>query len=142
MDIHTCSEAKEEGVVPENMQIYIKNKVGRALFNDRVEDEHFYIVHTNDFCLTAKGGVVPAELSLARMFLRKVVEDTYHVFIEPGTLPKGYRADCSENSKSAQDTAVLILVQWQLPADSRGCSSLPSLTVAWGGASTVLPVYV
>ena len=66
-----------------------------------MEDEHFYIVHTNDFCLTAKGGVVPAELSLARMFLRKVVEEAYHVFIEPGTLPKGYRADCSENSNSA-----------------------------------------
>lgn len=124
------------------MQISIKNKVERALFNERVENEYFYIVHTNVVCLTAMDGVVPAELSLAWMSLRKAVEEVYIVFIEPGTLPKGYRADCSENSKSAQDTAGLILVQLQLPADSRGCSSLPSLTVAWGGASTVLPVYV
>ena len=46
-------------------------------------------------CAQAKDGVVPAELSLARMSLRKGVEEVYHVFIEPGTLPKGYRADCT-----------------------------------------------
>ena len=55
---------------------------------------------SNVFCLTAEGGVVPAELSLARMSLRKGVEEVYHVFIEPGTLPKGYRTDCTENSKA------------------------------------------
>ena len=46
----------------------------------------FYLLHTNVFCPTAEGGVVPAELSLAKMFLRKGVEEVYHVFIESGTI--------------------------------------------------------
>ena len=49
----------------------MKSKVDRALMNQKVEDECIFLLHTNVFCLTAKGGVVPAELSLARMSLRK-----------------------------------------------------------------------
>ena len=94
------NRARQEGVEEENMKTDIKSKVDRSLMNQRVEDECFYLLHTNVFCLTAEGGVVPAELSLARMSLRKGVEEVYHVFIEPGTLPKGYRADCTENSKA------------------------------------------
>ena len=44
--------------------------------------------------------MVPAEMSLVRMSLRYGVEETYHVFIEPGQIPKGYRADCTENSSA------------------------------------------
>ena len=65
--------------------------------NQKVENECFY---TNVFCITAEGGVVPAELSLDRMSLTRGVEEVYQVFIEPGTLPKGYRAYGTENSKA------------------------------------------
>ena len=34
------------------------------------------------------------------MSLRKGEEKVYQMFIEPGTLPKGYRTDCTENSKA------------------------------------------
>ena len=84
----------------QNVKTDIKSNVDSTLMNQMVEDECFYLVHTNVFCLTAEGGVVPAELSLARMSLRKGVEEVYQVFIEPGTLPKGYRAYCTENSKA------------------------------------------
>ena len=93
------NRARQEGIEQENMKTDIKSKVDRALMNQRVEDECFYLLHTNAFCLTAEGGVVPAELSLARMSLRKGADEVYHVFIEPGSLAKGYRADCTENSE-------------------------------------------
>ena len=88
----------------EKMKTDIKSKVARALMNQRVEDECFYLLHTNVFCLTAEGGVVPAELSLARMSLRKGVEEVYHVIIEPGALPNDLLefflvlTDCGDNS--------------------------------------------
>ena len=65
------NRARQEGIEQEKMKTDIKSKVARALMNQRVEDECFYLLHTNVFCLTAEGGVVPAELSLARMSLRK-----------------------------------------------------------------------
>ena len=65
-------------------------------------NEVLYLFHTNIFCITAEGRVVPAEMSLARMSLRQGVEETYNVFIEPGPIPKGYRADCTENSNATQ----------------------------------------
>ena len=89
--------ARQEGIEQEKMKTDIKSKVDRALINQRVEDECLYLLHTNVFCLTAEGGVVPAELSLARMSLMKGVEEVYHGLIEPGTMPKGNRADCTEN---------------------------------------------
>ena len=91
-------QARQEGLEVENMKTDIKSRVDRALMNHQLEDETFYLLHTNVFCLTAEGGVVPAELSLARVSLRQGVEEMYQEFIEPGTLPKGYRADCTENS--------------------------------------------
>jgi hypothetical protein len=63
------NRARQEGIEQENMKTDIKNKVDRALLNQRVEDECFYLMHTNVFCPTADGGVVPAELSLARISL-------------------------------------------------------------------------
>ena len=64
-------------------------------------------MNVSTFCtllcsLTAEGGVVLAELSLAWMSLEKglEVEEVYHEFIESGTLPKVYRANCTENSKA------------------------------------------
>ena len=43
--------------------------------NERVEEECLYHLHTNVFSLTAEKGVMPAELSLARMSPRKGVEE-------------------------------------------------------------------
>ena len=60
------NRARQEGIEQEKIKTDIKSKVDRALINQRVEDECFYLLHTNGFCLTAEGGVVPAELSLAR----------------------------------------------------------------------------
>jgi len=94
------NRARQEGIEQENMKTDIKTKVDKALMNQKVEDEVFYLFHTNIFCITAEGRVVPAEMSLARMSLRQGVEETYHVFIEPGPIPKGYRADCTENSNA------------------------------------------
>ena len=90
------NSARQKGIEQENSKTDIKSKVDRALMNQKVENECFY---TNVFCLTAEGGVVPAELSLDRMSLTRV-EEVYQVVIEPGTLPKGYRAYCTENSKA------------------------------------------
>ena len=65
------------------------------------------------FCLTDEGGVVPAEISLARVSLANGVEEVatdspiqihklllqvYHQLIHPGPLPLGYRADCVYNA--------------------------------------------
>jgi len=95
-----ANRSRQEGLELENMKMDIKSRVDRALMNQQLEDEVFYLLHTNVFCMTAEGGVVPAELSLARVSLRQGVEEVYQVFIEPGTLPKGYRADCTENSEA------------------------------------------
>jgi len=58
----------------------------------------FYIIQANVFCLTDEGGVVPAEISLARVSLANGVEEVYHQLIHPGPLPLGYRADCIYNA--------------------------------------------
>ena len=69
------NRARQEGIEQENMKTDIRSKVDRALMNQKVENECFYLLHTNVHCLTAEGGVAPAELSLARMSLRKGVEE-------------------------------------------------------------------
>ena len=76
--VHLVNRARQEGLKLENMKTDIKSKVDRALMNQQLEDETFYLLHTNVFCLTAEGGVVPAELSLARVSLRQGVEEIYH----------------------------------------------------------------
>ena len=68
-------------------------------------------VQTGVFCLTAEGGVVPAELSIARISLRRGLQDMYHTFIEPGPIPKGYRADCYENSKATHKIPLVTQMQ-------------------------------
>ena len=69
------SRVRQEGIEQEDMKTHIKTMVDRALMNQRVEDECFNLLHTNVLSLTAEGGgVVPAELSLARMSLRKGVK--------------------------------------------------------------------
>ena len=73
------NRSRQEGLELENMKIDIKSRVDRALINQHLEDEVFYLLHTNVFCLTAEGGVVPAELSLARVSLRQGVEEIYQV---------------------------------------------------------------
>ena len=62
------NRARQKGIEQENRKTNIKSKVDRALMNQKVENECFY---TNVFCITAEGGVVPAELSLDRMSLMK-----------------------------------------------------------------------
>jgi len=94
------NRTRQEEIKQEGMKSAIKATIDRALMNQKVEEEHFYLFHTNIFCITAEGEVVPAEMSLLRMSLRHGVEETYHVFIEPGRIPKGYRADCTENSNA------------------------------------------
>ena len=91
-----------EEMEQENMKTDIKSKLDRPLMNHRVEVEDvcFQLLHTSVFCLTAEIGLVPAELNLARMSLRKGAEKVFQMFIEPGTLHKGYRTDCTENSKA------------------------------------------
>eukprot|EP00092_Neocalanus_flemingeri_P036322 GFUD01039544.1.p1 GENE.GFUD01039544.1~~GFUD01039544.1.p1 ORF type:complete len:425 (+),score=152.86 GFUD01039544.1:78-1352(+) len=98
--VQLVNRSRQKELELEKMKADIKSRVDRALMNHQLEDETFFLLHTNVFCLTAEGGVVPAELSLARVSLRKGVEEIYQEFIEPGTLPKGYRADCTENSAS------------------------------------------
>ena len=80
-------------------------------------------MHTNVFCLTAEGGVVPAELSLARMSLRKGVEEVYHVLLEPGIL--GYRAEYTENSKATHKIPLDLVLFNGKPADSGGDVRVP-----------------
>jgi len=94
------NRTRQEAIQQDNMKNDIKTMVDKALMNQKVEDEVFYLFHTNIFCITAEGRVVPAEMSLARISLRQGVQETYHVFIEPGPIPKGYRADCTENSNA------------------------------------------
>jgi len=98
--VQLVNRARQEGLELENMKTDIKSRVDKSLMNHQLEETTFYLLQTNVFCLTAEGGVVPAELSLARVSLRHGVEEIYHEFIEPGTLPKGYRADCTENSNA------------------------------------------
>ena len=66
--------ARQEGIELENMKSDIKAKVDRASMNQKMEEECFYLLHTNVFSITAEGGVVPAEMSLARVSLRQGVE--------------------------------------------------------------------
>ena len=66
--------ARQEGIELENMKSDIKAKVDRALMNQKMGEECFYLLHTNVFSITTEGGVVPAEMSLARVSLRQGVE--------------------------------------------------------------------
>ena len=69
----------------EMIEINIKRKVDRAMMINEGRYACFYILQTN---MTADGNVMPAELNLAWISLRKWVEEVYHMFIESGTLPK------------------------------------------------------
>ena len=89
----------EEGIEEGNMKTDTESKVNSIQLNLTVEDECFYLLHNNVFCLTAREGVMLAELTLARMFLGKGVEEVYHMFIEPEALDQGFRA---ENAKESQ----------------------------------------
>ena len=62
------NRARLEVIKLENMETDIKTKVDRAFMNQKMDEEPFYLMHTNVFYITAEeGGVVPAEISLARM---------------------------------------------------------------------------
>ena len=63
-----------------------------------LETKMFYLLTTSVFCVTAEKQIVPAELSLARFSLKAGVVGTYQVLVEPGTVPRGYLADCVANS--------------------------------------------
>ena len=89
----------EEGIEEGNMKTDTESKVNSIQLNLTVEDECFYLLHNNVFCLTAREGVMLAELTLARMFLGKGVEEVYHIIIEPEALDQGFRA---ENAKESQ----------------------------------------
>jgi len=80
------------------MQEEIKGWVEDGARNGKLSHFHFYIIQANVFCLTDEGGVVPAEISLARVSLSSGVEEVYHELIHPGPLPLGYRADCIYNA--------------------------------------------
>jgi len=81
-------------------KIDVKNFLQRAVKEGNLEQETFFLLHTNVFTVTDEGLVVPAEISVAKMSLRLGVETVFHAFIEPGPLPKGYRADCIENAEA------------------------------------------
>jgi len=89
---------KEEDFRVEEMKLYIQQKVEFALSNHDLENQIFYLMSTNIFCFTAEKQIVPAELTITKISLRQGVINTYHVFIEPGTIPKGYKSDCLANS--------------------------------------------
>ena len=92
---------KNEELRIEIMKSDIKDLVESALSKGTLDDTVFYVVSTNVFCITAESEAVPAELSLAKVSLRDGVHgEVYHVFIEPGTIPRGYRADCIDNSRA------------------------------------------
>lgn len=98
---------REEQRKTEMMKLDIKEKIELAKREDRLEDSTFYILHTNIFCFTSEKEIVPAELSLAKFTLKegvhsidKVYGEVYHVFIEPGQIPRGYMRDCLANSKA------------------------------------------
>jgi len=91
---------KEEDLRLEEMKLNIQQKIELAVSNHDLEDQIFYLMSTNIFCFTAEKQIVPAELSITKISLRRGVINTFHVFIEPGTIPKGYRSDCLANSKA------------------------------------------
>ena len=89
---------REEDLKLEKMKNEIKKVVERANCTQNLEEKVFCVLSTSVFCFTAEKEVVPAELSLARISLKQGIIDVYQVFIEPGTIPKGYRSDCMANS--------------------------------------------
>ena len=95
-----AKKAEQHKLEIENMKLDVKNMVDEAIGSHQVEDSCYYLIHTNVFCITAEGGVVPAELSLMRISMRNGIEETFHVFLDPGAIPKGYRADCVENAEA------------------------------------------
>ena len=65
------NRARLEVIKMENMKTDIRTKVDRAFVNQKMEEESFYLIHTNVFYITAEeGGVVSAEMSMARMSFR------------------------------------------------------------------------
>jgi len=94
------NRAQKEKMEMDAMKAEIKFIIDKAIDNQSLEDTVFYILHTSVFCLTAEGGVVPAELSIARMSLKEGVHEIYHVFIDPGMPPKGYMAECIETAEA------------------------------------------
>jgi len=89
---------REEELKLEEMKHEIKNIVELATCHQKLEEKVFCVLSTSVFCFTEEKEVVPAELSLARISLKEGIIDVYQVFIEPGTIPKGYRSDCMANS--------------------------------------------
>jgi len=85
------------------MRKEVKDLVRRGRQDQDLETKIFYVVSTNYFCITNEKQIVPAELGLAKFSLRGGVLATYHVLVQPGTLPRGYRADCVAHSKATHN---------------------------------------
>ena len=71
---------KEEDLRLEEMKLNIQQKIELAVSNHDLEDQIFYLMSTNIFCFTAEKQIVPAELSITKISLRRGVINTFHVF--------------------------------------------------------------
>jgi len=97
LELLLTREAQEQAETSK-MQEEIRGWVEDGARSGKLAQCQFYIIQANVFCLTDEKGVVPAEISLARVSLANGVEEVYHQLIHPGPLPLGYRADCIYNA--------------------------------------------
>ena len=68
---------------------------------DTVEFKEFCVIHANIFVKTPENNqIVPAEVAVTKFSIEKGIVETYHTFIKPGDIPRGYKYMCMETSET------------------------------------------
>ncbi|KAK3611248.1 hypothetical protein CHS0354_003877 [Potamilus streckersoni] len=86
---------KEKKKTRERKDVRSKWPPGKELAN-----ETFYFINFQTLCETEEGEFLPAEIAVIEYSIKNGITKNLHRFIEPGSIPTGYRYTCIANSEN------------------------------------------
>ncbi|XP_037038857.1 protein maelstrom homolog [Bradysia coprophila] len=89
----------ESLIESENNKI-VNEMVRRSVVNNTVQTNEYYFIAANIFCETGVNKYLPAEIALLKYTLQDGVIRTYHTFVNPETIPMGYKFIALELSET------------------------------------------
>ncbi|KAL3863456.1 hypothetical protein ACJMK2_005210 [Sinanodonta woodiana] len=92
---------QEKKKTRERKEVRSKWPPGKELAN-----ETFYFINFQTLCETEEGEFLPAEIAVIEYSIKKGIIKHLHRFIEPGSIPTGYRYTCISNSANTHQIPV------------------------------------
>lgn len=74
---------------------------------DEVAESTFIIMLFNVLCCTDEEEYIPLEIGIAKYSIKNGIEDNFHVFIDPGPIPKGYTWVSKDHSDNTHKIPIL-----------------------------------